>query len=258
MEGRPVIVKFGGSVITEKSKPLTSDAQNTDRLSKAISGMSIPIVVVHGGGSFGHFYASKYGLDTKVSRVPAEGIARVRASMFEINHHVVSTLLRNGISPYVLSPSEFMIGNHGDRSKKTFFDNLFRFGLTPVSFGDVFVSKNGAHIVSGDLVIRALAEILNPKRIVFAVDVDGIFSDIKSSETLLREIDPKQIARIKFSGSEDATGGMGAKLREAIRMAALGFDVHFVNGRKPDRVVKALKGEQHLGTIVKGNRSVTY
>lgn len=252
MERRPVIVKFGGSVITKKNKPLTSDIQNLDRLSKAILAVDIPIIIVHGGGSFGHFYASKYGLDTKVSQIPADGIAQIRASMFELNYSVVSCLLRNGISPYVISPTEFVTGNHGNRSKKTIFDNLFRFKLTPVSFGDVFVSKNGAHIVSGDVVIRALTEILYPMRIVFAVDVDGIFSDAKYSTGLIRKIDPKKVPRIKFEASKDATGGMVGKLSEALRISALGFDVFFVNGRKPDRVVKALKGERHIGTVIKG------
>jgi isopentenyl phosphate kinase len=52
----------------------------------------------------------------------------------------------------------------------------------------------------------------------------------------------------------DVSGGMMLKLKEAIRIAESGMDVMFINGAKPERILKALKGESLTGTLIRGSR----
>ena len=54
-----------------------------------------------------------------------------------------------------------------------------------------------------------------------------------------------------LSASEDSTGGISAKLREALKIASAGTEVAFVSGFDPDEFSKALKGLDFHGTIVK-------
>ncbi|HEX6377497.1 MAG TPA: hypothetical protein VFZ60_00265, partial [Nitrososphaeraceae archaeon] len=61
---------------------------------------------------------------------------------------------------------------------------------------------------------------------------------------------------IKFSKVNfDVTGGMKRKVREALKISLAGMDVHFVNGFKPDRLLKILDNKKTKGTVIKGKRS---
>ena len=57
------VLKLGGSVITVKDKAMTADHDRIRRLSEEIkAAWPLPLVLVHGGGSFGHPVAKKYRL----------------------------------------------------------------------------------------------------------------------------------------------------------------------------------------------------
>ena len=60
----PVILKLGGSVITDKAadQGIVREADLL-RIAKEVSEYRGKMIVVHGAGSFGHTYAKKYGLD---------------------------------------------------------------------------------------------------------------------------------------------------------------------------------------------------
>ena len=57
-----IILKIGGSVITNKAQENTFKKGIMDRLSKEIKTSGKKIMIVHGAGSFGHITAKKYGL----------------------------------------------------------------------------------------------------------------------------------------------------------------------------------------------------
>ena len=63
MSVKPTILKLGGSVITDKKKPLTPNLQAIERLANEIAQAKVSsLIVVHGGGSFGHYLAKQYNL----------------------------------------------------------------------------------------------------------------------------------------------------------------------------------------------------
>jgi isopentenyl phosphate kinase len=52
------IIKLGGSVITKKDKKYETDVETLCRIASYLS-ISKPSVIVHGGGSFGHYIVNE-------------------------------------------------------------------------------------------------------------------------------------------------------------------------------------------------------
>ena len=60
-----ILIKLGGSIITNKEKPLSARKKTIDNLSKSLKKIKEPIIIVHGGGSYGHYWSVKYDMHTK-------------------------------------------------------------------------------------------------------------------------------------------------------------------------------------------------
>jgi isopentenyl phosphate kinase len=145
--GRIVIVKLGGSSITDKSKfeQLNSTmlewvASNLEAAQKINN--STRFIVVHGAGSFGHHTAKQYGLkghdmpppvspsaefvddsDKTISHI-MEGLAHTRLSVTRLNWEVVRILLSHGVKAVGVSPYSFGLEayNH-ENDTYTYNDN---------------------------------------------------------------------------------------------------------------------------------------
>src|SRR5712691_3048192 len=97
-----------------------------------------------------------------------------------------------------------------------------------------------------------LANLLMPTKIIFLVNVDGLYKDMKTRE-IIREISNATYKSIEFSKMlTDVTGGMSRKIREAFKIAASGIDVLLVNGLKPQRILDAIGNIDFDGTIIRG------
>ena len=96
-----------------------------------------------------------------------------------------------------------------------------------------------------------LAKILKPKLCIFALNEDGLYSDLKSKK-LIPELKNEKPT---FSQNKmDVTGGMTRKVEEATKISKMGLNVFFVNGNKPERIVKAIKNKKFEGTLFRGKR----
>ena len=105
-----VVVKLGGSVVTDKASPFTYRGNAVISLSKEMAASQLRLVVVHGGGSFGHPVAKQYGLSSRASSVwSAEGVSRTRAAMFRLNKLVCSSMSEAGLSPYPFAPFDLLM-----------------------------------------------------------------------------------------------------------------------------------------------------
>src|SRR5437660_5512540 len=58
----PVVVKLGGSAITDKSKASTARLEVIHNAIKEVVSYSGPMVLLHGGGSFAHPFVSRAAL----------------------------------------------------------------------------------------------------------------------------------------------------------------------------------------------------
>lgn len=249
-----VLIKLGGSVITYKVRPMTTNKIAIDQIFKTFLSVRVPIIVVHGGGSFGHYWSVKYHMHSKPDRYPSGGIAVVHESMISLNHKLVKSMIKFKLNPYSVSPFSF-ISNNKPLVKKIFeLASMTRDKIIPVTYGDIVYRTNHKYsILSGDELMTMLSYVLRPKKVIFAVNVDGIYLDPRTRE-LIKTVEEKSL--IKFSNVNfDVTGGMKRKVCEALKISQAGIDVHFVNGFKPDRLLKILDNRKAKGTVIKGKRS---
>jgi isopentenyl phosphate kinase len=243
---RVTVVKLGGSIISDKGVDFSFREETVTALGRALAESRERVVLVHGGGAFGHPLAKKYGLSSSKSKRTPEGVTETRSAMFDLNRRVCESLRSGGLRPYTFTP--FPLFSAAGREGVAWLDDLIDSGLTPVTFGDVTRDSDGFSIISGDTIARELSESMNVSRCIFVMDVDGIMS---SDGGLIETFDESGLKDMKSSPSSDATGGIRVKVNEALRMASQGTEVAFVSGFKPDELAKALKRQRFHGTIVR-------
>lgn len=250
------LVKLGGSVITDKARPLAFREDVVRRIVSELDSSS-PMIIVHGAGSFGHIYAEKYGLSHGFqSREQLEGFARVQRDVRDLNLRVLSVLIDAGINAVSIPPFASCLNSDGslDYLEAAPFQRALKMGLVPVTFGDaVFDSTIGFSICSGDYLMEALALEFKPDKAVFLSDVDGIYDRNPAEEgaELLELVSSRSSisADSLRSGVSDVTGGMGGKLRSMIRIAPYS-EVWMINGLVPGRLANLLNGEAVVGSKV--------
>ncbi|MGI0040036.1 MAG: isopentenyl phosphate kinase, partial [Nitrososphaera sp.] len=203
------LVKLGGSVITHKDRPLAANVGAIDAIAKVLAGLDMPLIVVHGGGSFGHHWSVKYDMHTLPAPYDPHGVAVVHESMVALNQIIVNSMIRAGLNPYGMPPSAFTAGHKPVAAKVKQVYAIARSKMMPVTFGDV-VHVQGAKysILSGDAIMTILAKVLRPSRVVFATNVDGIYKDMASKELVyeMRAAGRRSIEFSKAAGA-DVTGG---------------------------------------------------
>ena len=242
-----ILIKLGGSIITNKQKPLSPRRKTIDNILKEIGKIKEPIIIVHGGGSYGHYWSVKYDMHTKPAKTSPKGVAIVKNSMVELNKIILDSAVKNRINSYCLPPTDFMNGNKAIKSKILTINDISKSGLTPITFGDaLWFGQKKSYILSGDVIMTTIGKILKPRLSVFVLDVDGVYSDLKTKK-LIHDF-KKEKPEIK-NNKMDVTGGMTRKITEANNMAKVGLKIFFVNGNKPKRITDAVSGKRFEGTL---------
>ena len=242
-----ILIKLGGSIITNKEKPLSPRKKTIENILKQIKKIKEPVIIVHGGGSYGHYWSVKYDMHTKPAKTNPKGVAIVKNSMVELNKIILDSAVKNRINSYCLPPTDFMNGNKAIKSKILTINDISKSGLTPITFGDaLWFGQKKSYILSGDVIMTTIGKILKPRLSLFILDVDGVYSDLKTKNLIhdFKEENPE----IK-NNNMDVTGGMTRKITEANNMAKAGLKIFFVNGNKPKRITDAVSGKRFEGNL---------
>jgi isopentenyl phosphate kinase len=263
---KPLVLKLGGSVVTFKDKIETPNLQAIRRLSREIAEANPPsLLMVHGGGSFGHPYAQAHRLTEgyKGERLQFAGLSQTREAMIRLNNIIIEVLNMAGVPAVGLQPSALITTRAGRISSLNLKPILgvLRLGGVPVLYGDVVVdAEQGFTVLSGDRISAALAIRLGSRRLIMGVDVNGIYTSdpkISPDSKLIRKLNIRGekfkavLTGIKGSKTVDVTGGMKHKIFEVKDFVARGGTALIINALKPGNVVKALKGRKVEGTIIK-------
>jgi len=252
---KPTVLKLGGSVITKKEKTLTPNLPAIERLTKEISRANVsPLVLVHGGGSFGH------PLGYKNDATQTLGFCETHQAMVTLNKLIVDTLIRHNIPAVAVSPSSCVVTKSGriHAMMEEPLKRLLQTGFVPVLYGDAVVDSDlGFTILSGDQLTAYLAVRLNASRIIMGIDLDGLYTTdpkVDSSARLIKRVTLEElkemIEQIEESRVTDVTGGMLGKIVELMPVAERGIPSFIVNAAKPKNVYMALKCEKVIGTLV--------
>ena len=87
-----ILIKLGGSIITNKEKPLSARRKTIDNLVKSLKKINESMIIVHGGGSYGHYWSVKYDMHTKAKKYDLRGVSVVKNSMIELNKIIFALL----------------------------------------------------------------------------------------------------------------------------------------------------------------------
>lgn len=261
MDEKLTIIKLGGSVITNKNQPLSPNNDAIRRLAKVISKIQLPFIIIHGGGSFGHYWSVKYDMHTKPEKYSSKGISIVHSSMLDLNRIVNEAFSAENIFPYSISPFSLLLEGKPLMKKIKELKTMSEKKIIPITYGDVVhVKANTYSIVSGDVLVTLLSNILKPSKVIFTINVDGLFNNLHEKK-IIREIDLSQFEKQEKSiitntvcGIDDVTGGMKRKMQEALKIADKGTDVIFINGLQPGRLKNVLTQKMFKGTIFKGKK----
>lgn len=227
------VVKIGGSVLTDKSKPYTLREDNLDILASKVRSLyyqKTQLILVHGGGSFGHPTAAKYSLsEGGLTAEKVFGFAETRYWMSYLNLRVIEKLLSVGVPATSVQTSTVASNENGSLKH---LDSgrvkmLLERGIVPVLYGDAVVDTTwGFSILSGDDIALRLALELRADVLVYVMGSGGVYSAPpgRAGSTLLRELRPSRMPQIG-EGGLDVTGGLRHKLDCAFEAARNGIRV---------------------------------
>ena len=253
-----ILVKLGGSVITDKSKDMTPRMDVIDRLTQEIADSGQQCLIIHGAGSYGHIKAKQYCLQDGIDHPEyRQGIDEVQMDMRKLNGLVVDAFHASGMPVASIPAGAISVFDDGELVElpANVFKHYVDIGITPISFGDVVVDrKRGVCICSGDDIMTHLARELDIKKCIFVTSEDGIFSHYPPDENEGPIPDIEHGQDIEFTSmNTDVTGGMERKLELIFNITSTGCDVTILNGLVPGRLKEALEGEKVIGTKIGGS-----
>ncbi len=262
-----VFVKLGGSLITDKTQPLTARADVIQACAREIAAAwrsGLRLLIGHGSGSFGHSVAQRHGTRLGVHS-PQEwlGFAQVASVARELDALVVQALLAAGVPAVSLPPSATAKAHAGEllTLDTSVAEALLKAPAVPVVFGDVALDEEwGGTIVSTEQALAYLALKLRPQRFVLAGEVDGVFDadpHASSDVHLIPAITSANYAEVLHclgqARGADVTGGMADKVQRMYRLTQMlpGLRVQVISGLRPGLLAAAIAGEPvTAGTVI--------
>lgn len=265
-----VLLKLGGSIITDKTKPFTARVDVIERLAVEIKnalderGDDLRLIIGHGSGSFGHAAAAKFRTNQGDIAVDSWlGFAEVAAAAAELNHIVMTTLRQTGVPAIRFQPSA---STRTRGEQLMYFEThpikeVLQHSLVPVVYGDVSVDANqGMSIVSTEKLFDNLARELSPNRILLCGHVEGVYdadpltcSEAELYDSIDRSAWEAVEATLSGSHGTDVTGGMFAKVRDMYRLtlAMPPMQAMIFSGETRGNLEAVLSGQMvDFGTII--------
>ena len=260
-----VLVKLGGSLITDKARSRVARGEVITRLAEELAAarteLAAGLLLGHGSGSFGHAAAAEHrlGHGPVATDLQRRGVAATQVAAAHLHRQVVDALAAAGASPYSLAPSALLTTTAGRVSHLHLepVTGALGLGLVPVVYGDVVIDQQwGAAICATETVLLSLAADLQRRghRIREALwlgETPGILD--AQGETVPR-LTAGNLERVRTSLGDprgtDVTGGMRLRLDSAWALAGLGVPSRLLDGLQPGLLRRALGGRPVPGTEI--------
>ncbi|MGQ4892310.1 MAG: isopentenyl phosphate kinase [Candidatus Njordarchaeia archaeon] len=256
-----IIIKLGGSAITEKSgfkKPrIDVIKQIAKELSDIKKEKNPRLIIVTGGGSFGHPLARKYRLNEGLVHPNALiGVSETIDAMRELSL-IVSRTFREANLPCVPIQPSAIATNKGSKLHRMDIYSILKFlsiGAMPLLWGDVvFDEEMGVSILSGDEIVSKLAVELNANKIIYGLEVDGLYNNLEK-KILVKTVSDSNLEDVikeaKGSSGTDVTGGMLRKLTEALTPYQHNIPIYLINITTPQNLYRVIIKNENVGTLI--------
>ncbi|MEM1676317.1 MAG: isopentenyl phosphate kinase [Nitrososphaerota archaeon] len=252
-----VVVKLGGSLITDKSKPYTLRRNVLERIGRELSDLDRPIILVHGGGSYAHPVAKQYRVyEGNITPEHMKGFIETSKIVRRLNLEVVEALSSSGLKCIGIPASTIMI-TKDKRIETCNLDSILmalNSNIVPVTCGDVvFDRKLGFTVLSGDTISSYLSIRLKAEKLIYAIDVDGVYvRDRQTGEVKIAEyFTPGMWVENLGAANEDVTGGIVGKIEEGFQATERCVEVILVKGLIEETLRTAVLGGEVLCTKLK-------
>lgn len=257
-----IIIKLGGSLITDKNKEYSINETIISNICNEIKGFSeennTKLIISHGSGSFGHIDAKKYKtIDGVKNRDDFFGFCKVQNKASDLNKIIVSNLIKQGISAFPIQPSAISLCKN-KIIQEIHIDsiiNALNNKLIPVIYGDVcFDETLGGTIISTEDIIGYLSKKLIKRYeliIILFGKVDGVLDDKNEVIKLINNENYEKIEKhLKGSDGIDVTGGMRQKVEKMLELTKLGIKIKIVNGTIKNNILNSLLLKNVDGTLI--------
>jgi isopentenyl phosphate kinase len=223
------VIKLGGALLTEKSIPYTTRNGVVPAVVREIqqcreAGLIEDLIVIHGVGSYGHPPVLEYKLHKgfKEARQLLD-LSTTQQSVNSFRMELASEFIQAGVPVNLIHLSSFCVSDKGT-FQSPYLEALTGFlslGMVPLVGGDMVYDRSmGFSVGSGDFLAVFLAKALPVSRLIFATDVDGIYTadpKIDPSAPLLKRIEVNKMEQVlkdlDISDGKDASGAMRGKLQ---------------------------------------------
>jgi len=255
-----VLIKLGGSVITDKKHAFRANYRSMHRIARELAKRRERFVLLNGAGSFGHIPVKQHQLDYGFSAAKIHAFAKTKLQLLRLQAILLSILCDHGIPAVPFTPSSFMIARSG-RLSRVDVGTVLEFldmGLVPLFGGDLVADiEQGWRVVSADQMASWIAPRVGASMIIYGTDVDGLYTcDPKMcpDAKLIERVECRYLRSVARStlGSRmpDVTAGMQGKLLEAERAARKGVEVVIMNLTRPERLHAILSGKEGRWTRI--------
>lgn len=258
-----ILIKIGGSLITDKTKPFTVRQKALEIICQEVNKaqkMGKQLIIGHGAGSFAHVPATKYQTHKGILNEQSyKGIAVVADVASQLNRIVIKQLIEAEVNAISISPLSTMIACDHKLEKicTESLEEALKLNLLPVLYGDQILDiKVGCTIFSTEKVLGYLGLNLKEKgyqieRIIHCGQTNGVYDEDGQTIPLINSANfSKYEKALKGSGGVDVTGGMIHKVLETLELAKQGIPGLIIDGIEHGSLSKAVNGEKVLGTKI--------
>lgn len=260
-----VFIKLGGSLITDKKKPLTV---HTTRLRSTVKQLkelynrypNTSFIYGNGAGSFGHFVASQYHEElAQRGKYSTLAVREIHKSVSDLNTIIINEMMDQKLPVISLAPSSFMTSDKGriNACKIQGIITLLENGVSPLVYGDIIPDRTRVgYICSTERVFREIIKQLKlisayTFTVLFCGTTNGVLDEKK--QTIFTIPSRKNITKkLVFDAAEgfDVTGGMLHKVEESLILAKMGVKSYIVNATIEGEISAALSGKKFSGTTI--------
>lgn len=261
-----ILIKFGGSLITDKSRPFTAKIEIINNLSNQIAqalneDKNLSLIIGNGGGSFPHYPAVKYQMKDGIKNEWQKmGFCEVQDAASQLNRIIVRSLLNYKVRAISMNPSSMIIAKN-KKIKKFFIQPILKIldlNIVPVVYGDIVYDEVfGATIFSTEQLLNYLAVYFKKNNLpVKKIIHNGITKGVLDGRGfLIKKITAQNWNKIKkfFTKTKgfDVTGGMKHKVEEALNLAKRGIKTLIINGAEEKKILKkAILDHKVIGTLI--------
>lgn len=256
-----LVVKLGGSVLTRKDEPETVDPARLERAARTVAAHVAPmdagpsLLLVHGGGSFGHYHADRHDISPSSGSRDAVAVREIHGAMTRLNGMVIDALADYDVPALPIRPLSAAVRDREGRLHLPIrpIQTMLAEGFLPVVHGDVIVhAGNGATILSGDEIVVDLAEALGADRVGLCTSVPGVLDEDGTPIERIETFD--EVGEVIADPDVDVTGGMAGKVRSLLALdgPASIFDLDgledFLDGGDPGTLIESAEGTASGGS----------